>query len=195
MRYTTDQIKTALLLLKTTGSPNKVIELLGYPSNPMLYHWRDKYPEYYDNPLQKHWKQASSELKRNTIERCAIRGESVKSVAEDIGYSPSLINKWLRDYQKKGFTPSMKKSKADTPHIHSDISSVEDFDAIKAQIVMFMLYTLMCIDNSGYYTMLELTSSSLFFPFEYMPDKTDMMEDDRFIFSNFGGDTTVGVKE
>ena len=83
MRYTTDQIKTALLLLKTTGAPNKVIELLGYPSNPMLYHWRDKYPEYYDNPLQKHWKQASSELKRNTIERCAIRRESVKSVADE----------------------------------------------------------------------------------------------------------------
>jgi len=42
-----------LLLLKTTGSPNKVIELLGYPSNPMLYHWKDKYPEYYDTPIQK----------------------------------------------------------------------------------------------------------------------------------------------
>ncbi len=27
----------------------------------------------------------------------------VKLVAEDIGYSPSLIYKWLRDYQKAGF--------------------------------------------------------------------------------------------
>ena len=52
MRYTIDQIKTALRLLKTAGFPNKVIELLGYPSNPMLYHWRDKYPEYYDTPIQ-----------------------------------------------------------------------------------------------------------------------------------------------
>ena len=135
MRYTIDQIKTALLLLKTTGSPNKVIELLGYPSNPMLYHWRNKYPEYYDTPIQKHWKQAPLELKRNTIERCTIGRESVKSVAEDIGYSPSLIYKWLRDYQKKGFTSSMKMPKADTPHIPSDISSVEDLDAIKAQML------------------------------------------------------------
>ena len=63
------------------------------------------------------------------------------------------------------------------------------------KVVMFMLYTLMCIDSSGYYTMLELSSSPLFFPFEYTPDKTDMMEDDRFIFSNFGGETTVGIKE
>lgn len=29
----------------------------------------------------------------------------------------------------------MKKSKADTPHIPSDISSVEDLDAIKAQML------------------------------------------------------------
>ena len=112
MRYTIEQIKSALLLLKTTGSPKKVIEIRGYPSNPMLYHWRDKYPEYYDAPIQKHWKQASPEFKRNTIERCIFGGEPVKSVAEDIGYSPSLIYKWLRDYQKKGFIPSMKKKQS-----------------------------------------------------------------------------------
>ena len=73
------------------------------------------------HPYRKHWKQAPWELKRNTIERCSIGGESVKSVAEDIGYSPSFIYKWLRDYQKEGFIPSMKKPKADTPHIPSDI--------------------------------------------------------------------------
>lgn len=48
MRYTQEQISTALLLLKATGSPNKVIETLGSPSSPMLYLWRDSYPEYYD---------------------------------------------------------------------------------------------------------------------------------------------------
>lgn len=48
----------ALLLLKATGSLDKVIQTSGYPSSPMLYHWRDKYPEYYDIPNQKHWRQA-----------------------------------------------------------------------------------------------------------------------------------------
>ena len=72
---------------------------------------------------------------------------------------------------------------------------IKKYNVKNQKVVMFMLYTLMSIDNSGYYTMLELTSSPLFFPFEYTPDKTDMMEDDRFIFSNFGGDTTVGIKE
>ena len=54
MRYTQEQISTALVLLKATGSPDKVIQTLGYPSSPMLYHWRKKYPEYYDVPNQKH---------------------------------------------------------------------------------------------------------------------------------------------
>ena len=111
MRYTIEQIKSALLLLKTTGSPRKFIEILGDPSNPMLYHWRDKYPEYYDAPVKRYWEQAFLELKRNTIKSCINGEESVKSVAEDIGYSPSLIYKWLRDYQKKGFIPSMKKTR------------------------------------------------------------------------------------
>ncbi len=101
MRYTIEQIKSALLLLKTTGSPRKFIEIPGDPSNPMLYHWRDKYPEYYDAPIKRYWEQAFLELKRNTIKSCINGEESVKSVAEDIGYSPSLIYKWLRDYQKK----------------------------------------------------------------------------------------------
>lgn len=48
-------------------------------------------------------------------------------------------------------------------------------------------------NNSGYYTFLDLSSSPLFFPFEFTPDKADMMEDDRFIFSNFGGEITVGI--
>ena len=77
MRYTQEQISTALLLLKATGSPDKVIQTLGYPSSQMLYHWRDKYPEYYDVPNQKHWRQAPTELKHSAIKRCLIKGEPV----------------------------------------------------------------------------------------------------------------------
>lgn len=63
------------------------------------------------------------------------------------------------------------------------------------EVVMFMVYTMMCINNSGYYTFLDLSSSLLFFQFEFATDKVDMMEDDRFIFSDFGGEMTIGVKE
>lgn len=135
MRYTKEQISVALLLLKATGSPNKVIEALGYPSSPMLYHWRDMYPEYYDVPDQKHWKQAPNELKQCIIKRCIIGGESVKLVAEEVGYTPSLIYKWIREYRKKGHFLSMKKTTANIGVNPSDIESVEDINALKAQML------------------------------------------------------------
>ena len=91
MKYTKEQIATALQLLGSTGFPRKVIEILGYPSNPMLYHWRKKYPELYTSPQMNHWKQASPEFKLEIIQRCFIDGENVKSVSEEIGYTPSSI--------------------------------------------------------------------------------------------------------
>ena len=89
MRYTQEQISTALILLKATESPNKVIQTLGYPSSPTLYHWHKKYPEYYDVPNQKYWRQAPNELKHDIIKRYFIKDEPVKLVAEEIGYTPS----------------------------------------------------------------------------------------------------------
>lgn len=75
----------------------------------MLYHWRKKYPEFYEVPIQKHWRQAPIELKQNVIKRCLIQEVPVKLVAEEIGYTPSLIYKWLREYREKGFFSPMTK--------------------------------------------------------------------------------------
>ena len=117
MRYTQEQISTALVLLKATGSPDKVVQTLGYPSAPMLYHWRKKYPEYYDVPNQKHWRQASTELKHDVIKRCLIKGEPVKLVAEEIGYTPSLIYKWIRAYREKAVIIDALKNKYSLPDL------------------------------------------------------------------------------
>lgn len=131
--YTKEQISAALLLLKATGSPNKVIETLGYPSSPMLYHWRDKYPELYDVPDQKHWHKSPVELREAVIKRCIVDGESVKSISEEIGYSPSLIYKWIRCYQEKGQLSKMSKP---NPSVNpSDITSAEDIETLKAQML------------------------------------------------------------
>lgn len=118
------------MLLKATGSPKQVIDTLGYPSSPMLYHWRDMYPEYYDVPDQKHWKQASGVLKQRIIKRCFMDGEPVKLVAEEIGYSPSLIYKWIRECREKGHFISMKKTTANVNP--ADIESAQDINALKA---------------------------------------------------------------
>lgn len=135
MRYTQEQISATLLLLKATSSPTKVIQTLGYPSSPMLYHWRNNYPEYYDVPDQKHWKKAPSELKQCVIKRCFIDGESVQLVVEEIGYTPSLIYKWIREYREKGHFSSMKKTTANIDVNPTDIKSTKDINALKAQML------------------------------------------------------------
>ncbi len=101
----------------------------------MLYHWRDNYPEYYDVPDQKHWKQAPCELKQSVIKRCLIVGEPVKLVAEEIGYTPSLIYKWLREYREKGHLLPMKKTPANINLDPKDINASEDINALKSQLL------------------------------------------------------------
>ena len=135
MRYTQEQISTALVLLKATGSPDKVVQTLGYPSAPMLYHWHKKYPEYYDVPNQKHWRQAPTELKHDVIKRCLIKGEPVKLVTEEIGYIPSLIYKWIREYREKGCFQPMKRTTANINVNPNDITSAEDINELKAQML------------------------------------------------------------
>lgn len=135
MRYTQEQISTALVLLKATGSLDKVILTLGYPSSPMLYRWRDKYPEYCDVPNQKHWRQAPTELKHSVIKRCLFKGEPVKLVAEEIGYTPSLIYKWNREYRKKGCFSPMKKTATNIDVNPTEITSAEDVNELKAQML------------------------------------------------------------
>lgn len=101
----------------------------------MLYYWHKKYPEYYDVPNQKHWRQAPTELKHNIIKRCLIKGEPVKLVAEQIGYTPPLIYKWIREYREKGCFPPMKKTTANINVNPNDITSAEDINELKAQVI------------------------------------------------------------
>ena len=122
MRYRQEQISTALLLLKATGSPDKVIQTLGYPFSTMLYHWSDKYPEYYDVPNQKHWRQAPTELEHSVIKRCLIKGEPVKLVTEEIGYTPSLIYKWIREYREKEVIIDALKNKYSLPNLLENLT-------------------------------------------------------------------------
>lgn len=61
------------------------------------------------------------------------------------------------------------------------------------KVIKLMIYTLMSIDDSGYYTFLDLNSSSYLFPFEYEIKKESILEDDRFMLNNFGGELTIAL--
>ena len=72
---------------------------------------------------------------------------------------------------------------------------VHKFEVKNAKVICFMMHTMMSISESAYHTVGSLNNAAIFFPFNYMVDKTSLMEDDSFIFSNFGGEATVSLKE
>ena len=56
-------------------------------------------------------------------------------MAEEIGYTPSLIYKWIREYQEKGCFSPMKKMTANLNINPNDITSAEDINEFKAQML------------------------------------------------------------
>ena len=58
-----------------------------------------------------------------------------------------------------------------------------------------MVYTVMAVDDAGYYSMQELNESNYLFPFEYRIAKETLMQDDRFILSTFDSTLSVSLKE
>ena len=91
------------------------------------------------------------------------------------------------------------------------IATLKDFDVVvcdkpgkyhvnkhkvnNVNVVTFMIYTMMCVDNSGYYSFMDLKSSTYFFPFEYQIEKETLLEDDRFLMNNFGGVLSIALKD
>lgn len=61
------------------------------------------------------------------------------------------------------------------------------------KIVTFMVYTMMIIDDSGYYTFNDINASNYFFPFEYKIEKETLFDDSRFAMNNFGGELSVSL--
>lgn len=63
------------------------------------------------------------------------------------------------------------------------------------KIVAFMVYAMMIVDDSGYYTFTDINSSTYFFPFEYKMEKETLFEDNRFAMNNFGGELSISLND
>jgi len=64
----------------------------------------------------------------------------------------------------------------------------------KSEIVNFLLYAMMKIDDAGYYSLLDLENSVYLFPFEYKVSKEAILMDDRFTTGTFGGELSISLK-
>lgn len=63
----------------------------------------------------------------------------------------------------------------------------------KDEISSFMVYTMMNVDDSGYYSFQEINSSTYLFPFEYRVTKETLLQDERFVMNNFGGELSIAL--
>lgn len=110
MSYSKEQVKKALEFYQQCKSVSKTVHILGYPTKVQLYKWikteklpkreRKKLPIVINSNLYP--RNPSIEVKLNAIKRCFELGESVKYVAEDIGYTRSTIYQWRKKYLLKG---------------------------------------------------------------------------------------------
>ena len=74
------------------------------------------------------------------------------------------------------------------------VYSIKTHTFSKPEIVNFLLYTMMKIDDAGYYSLLNLENSLYLFPFEYQVSQENIMEDDRFMLGTFGGEISFSLK-
>ena len=61
-------------------------------------------------------------------------------------------------------------------------------------VSIFMVYSIMLIDAKGYYSFQEINSLDYLFPFDYQVRKETLLQDNRFMISNLGGDLSVTLK-
>lgn len=61
------------------------------------------------------------------------------------------------------------------------------------RISAFMIYAMILVDDSGYYSFTDLSNSVYFYPFQYKLEKELLLGDDRFSMNNFGGELSVSV--
>jgi transposase InsO family protein/transposase-like protein len=141
MKYTKEEKEKALKLYEEVGSVKKVIQKLGYPSREYFYQWlRDaknpkpkiKAPRKRINNSPEHPLHPSPELKLETIQRCFERGENVKLVSEEIGYSRSMIYTWKRLYDKKGAAAFMGYQDIPRKKMEEPSATSEEIAELKA---------------------------------------------------------------
>ena len=74
------------------------------------------------------------------------------------------------------------------------VYSIKKHEFSKPEIVDFLLYVMMKIDDAGYYSLLDLENSVYLFPFEYKVSKEAILMDERFTTGTFGGELSISLK-
>lgn len=133
-KYTKEQIATALHLLDELKSPQKVIAILGYPAKrDSFYNWMKRRDEFIspkessDTIYQTHVQKVS----QDAILDCLLKGMTVKSISEELNYSPDTIYRWRKIFLDRGYKIDMSRAKYTK---NSEMQSQKELEKMRAQM-------------------------------------------------------------
>ena len=96
--YSEEQRVKALRMYHRIGSVTDTVRRLGYPSREQLHNWirnegkpRGKRKKHSSKNTIEHPRNPPAEFKLEVLRRCFEKGDSVKLVSEEIGYSRASI--------------------------------------------------------------------------------------------------------
>lgn len=74
------------------------------------------------------------------------------------------------------------------------VYSIKKHHISSAELINYMMFAMMKIDDAGYYSIGEMENSLYLFPFEYKVSKEAILGDDRFTTGTFGGEVSYSLK-
>lgn len=72
---------------------------------------------------------------------------------------------------------------------------VNRYETMSDPVVSFMVRTGMKVTGNSYYNLMELGQFEVMYPFKYKVSKEQLMSDERFLISNFGGEVSVALRD
>ena len=146
--YSEEQRVKALRMYHRIGSVTDTVRRLGYPSREQLHNWirnegkpRGKRKKPNCKNTIEHPRNPPAEFKLEVLRRCFEKGDSVKLVSEEIGYSRASIYMWRKRYLQGGAvslmnTKNIKPEKL--PDTDEKISS-EEVESLRNQMYELQL--------------------------------------------------------
>ena len=68
-------------------------------------------------------------------------------------------------------------------------------NVIKTGIVNFMVRVAIKVDGNSYYSLTDLNTFNVLYPFQYKVSKDELLSDRNFVITNFGGDLSVALRD
>lgn len=79
--------------------------------------------------------------------------------------------------------------------VRTGVYKIHKTKVSRPEVIDYMIYTVMNCEESSYRTVEQLSQFKCLFPFEYQVSREQLHMDEDFVYSTFGSEVTVALKE